>query len=61
MANRGGPGNPLKQSEIVAKFSTNAMRMLSESGTQRLAVAIEQLEGQALRELLALTSASARS
>ncbi len=57
LANRGGPGNPLKAEELQIKFSANAGRRLQPAGVQALIAAISQLEQHPRAHLLHLTTA----
>ncbi|HEY3061517.1 MAG TPA: MmgE/PrpD family protein [Chloroflexota bacterium] len=57
MHNRGGPANPLSQSELEHKFRLNAERVLSPEATQRLAEAVYDLRrADSVSPLLALTA-----
>jgi hypothetical protein len=42
--NRGGPGNPLSDEELEAKFRTNATRVLSREAAEDLRLALQDLE-----------------
>jgi 2-methylcitrate dehydratase PrpD len=54
LANRGGPANPLSESELVTKFRANAGRVLDEQAAARLAGAILTLTGRPIAQTLAL-------
>lgn len=54
MANRGGPGNPLSESELLTKFKANASRALDASAAERLGDALLSLDERPLAATLAL-------
>ncbi|MBI2221984.1 MAG: MmgE/PrpD family protein [Acidobacteria bacterium] len=58
LANRGGPGNPLSEAELTAKFRANAGRALDEAAAVRLANAIVTLEARPLEDTLSLARPS---
>ncbi|MEI6666658.1 MAG: MmgE/PrpD family protein [Acidobacteriota bacterium] len=56
LANRGGPGNPLSEAELVMKFVSNASRVMGESSARQLAEAITAFVSRPIADTLALTS-----
>jgi 2-methylcitrate dehydratase PrpD len=53
LANRGGPGNPLSEAELLVKFTGNAGRALSGAQADRLAAALLDPAPRPLGEVLA--------
>lgn len=54
MANRGGPGNPLSEAELLTKFKANAGRALEAPAVDRLGDALLSLHERPLEATLAL-------
>lgn len=57
LANRGGPGNPLGEDELLTKFTANAGRVLDPAAARRLGDAILTLPQRPIPDTLALTRA----
>jgi 2-methylcitrate dehydratase PrpD len=54
LANRGGPGNPLSEAELVRKFMSNASRVMDESRAGRVADALTTFVNRPIADTMAL-------